>query len=83
MAKNKRDISEEHIFKTGEKIKELRIKAGYTSYETFAHDHELDRKQYWRMENGANITLRSLFKILELHNKSTKDFFSKGFNGSK
>ncbi|MCD6066279.1 MAG: hypothetical protein K0S33_1105 [Bacteroidetes bacterium] len=78
MSKKSQNISEETIRKIGAKIKELRIKAGYTSYETFALDHNLDRKQYWRIENGSNITIRSLLRILKLHNKSLKDFFSKG-----
>ncbi len=80
MSKKLHNITDENIRKTGERIKELRIKAGYNSYETFALDHNLDRKQYWRMENGSNLTLRSLLKILELHNKSLKEFFSKGFD---
>ena len=75
----KKDIEEETLLALGSKIKELRIKAGYNSYETFAHDHDLDRKQYWRIENGANITIRSLIKILHLHNKTLKDFFKKDF----
>ena len=79
MAKKQHDISDLQIRKLGEKIKELRVKAGYTSYETFALDHNLDRKQYWRIENGSNITLRSLLKILKLHKKSLKEFFSRGF----
>ena len=80
MSKKKGNIPEVTLFKIGEKIKELRVKAGYNSYENFAHDNELDRKQYWRIENGSNITIKSLIKILQLHNKSLKDFFSKGFD---
>ena len=80
MAKKQQDIADATIRRIGEKIKELRVKAGYNSYETFAHDHNLDRKQYWRMENGANLTMRSLLKVLKLHRKTPKDFFSKGFD---
>lgn len=79
MSKKRQDIIEKNIIKTGERIKDLRIKAGYKSYETFALDNNLDRKQYWRMENGSNITLRTLLKILELHQKSLREFFSKDF----
>lgn len=81
MAKKQHDIPDANIRKLGEKIRELRLKAGYSSYETFALDHDLDRKQYWRMENGSNITFNSLLKVLKLHKKSLKDFFSKGFEG--
>lgn len=58
------------------KLKKLRIDAGYTSYESFANANDLDRKQYWRIEVGANITLSTLIKILEIHKISLKDFFS-------
>lgn len=58
------------------KLKQMRIDAGFTSYEQFANAKDLDRKQYWRIENGANITLSTLIKILEIHKVSIKDFFS-------
>ena len=64
------------IHKVSEKIKELRIIAGYSSYENFALDKGIDRKQYWRIENGANITLTTLLKVLDLHGISLKKFFS-------
>lgn len=61
----------------GEKLKKLRIKKGYKSYEAFAIDNELSRMQYWRIEKGlTNITIRSLIKILEIHKISMEDFFS-------
>lgn len=59
------------------KIKQLRKDKGYSSYETFAYDNSLNRVQYWRIENGQNITLKTLLKILALHNVSIEDFFSK------
>ncbi len=48
----------------GRALKELRIKNGWTSYETFAVENDIDRKQYWRMEAGTNITLKTLLKVL-------------------
>lgn len=71
-----RSKTDEHLEQVGEKLKELRIDAGYKSYETFANDFELDRKQYWRIEAGANITLRTLIKALEIHKLSLKEFFN-------
>ncbi len=58
------------------KLKQMRINAGFTSYENFANAKDLDRKQYWRIENGANITISTLIKLLEIHKISMKDFFS-------
>ncbi|MFP5470971.1 MAG: XRE family transcriptional regulator [Bacteroidia bacterium] len=74
MAK-KKDYTEERIIKISQKIKELRIKANYTSAENFAYDNELNRVQYWRVENGANITLKTLLKILDIHKITLSDFF--------
>jgi hypothetical protein len=71
-----RSKTDDHIKQIGDKLKEMRIDAGYTSYETFANDFELDRKQYWRVEAGTNITLRTLIKVLEVHELSLKDFFN-------
>ncbi len=65
----------------GEKLKELRIKKGYKSYESFAIDNDLSRMQYWRIEKGlTNLTIRSLLKILEIHKISIEDFFCADYN---
>jgi transcriptional regulator with XRE-family HTH domain len=69
-------MDSDQIKKIAQKIKQLRINKGYKSYETFALDHELDRKQYWRIENGSNITLATLLKVLKIHRISLKRFFS-------
>ena len=68
--------TDERILKIARKIKELRIASGYKSAENFANDYDLNRVQYWRVENGANITLKTLLKILDIHKLSLGDFFS-------
>lgn len=70
------DFEDEILLLISAKIKEMRKAKGYKSYETFALENDLDRKQYWRLENGSNMTLRSLVKILKIHNVSLKKFFS-------
>lgn len=50
-------ISEHILSKIALRIKELRINAGYTSYEAFAYVNDLDRKQYWRAENLLFVLL--------------------------
>jgi transcriptional regulator with XRE-family HTH domain len=60
----------------GEKLAELRKQKGYTSYERFAFDHDLPRVHYWRIEKGkVNVTLKSLTRILAIHNVSVEEFF--------
>ena len=65
----------EIIVSIGKKIKYLRIKAGYKSYEVFAWENNLSRIQYWKMEKGTNCTLKSLHKVLSIHNLTYKEFF--------
>lgn len=59
----------------GAKIRDLRIRSGYTSAEIFAYEHDLNRISYWRMEKGANITMNSLFRILDIHQITLSEFF--------
>lgn len=61
--------------KIGSKLKQMRIDAGYSSYENFAVAHSLDRKQYWRVEKGANIRLNTLLDILNIYKISLEEFF--------
>ena len=63
--------------KIGERIKLLRINKGYSSYESFSFDYDLPRMQYWRLESGkANLTIKTLEKILKIHNISVQEFFN-------
>jgi transcriptional regulator with XRE-family HTH domain len=74
MAKKKLN-SDEVLKKIGERLKQLRIEKGYSSYEQFAWDNELNRVQYWRMESGANVTIKSILKVIEIHNLTLEEFF--------
>lgn len=74
MAEEEKTI-ELNIKKVAERIKQLRIDSGSTSYETFAFDKEINRVQYWRVEKGQNITLKTFFKILQIHNLTPEEFF--------
>jgi transcriptional regulator with XRE-family HTH domain len=60
----------------GIKLRELREQKGYDSIKEFALDHDLPMIQYWRIEKGkANLTLKSLYKLLSIHSLSVEDFF--------
>jgi transcriptional regulator with XRE-family HTH domain len=73
-------FSEKNIKRIADKIKQLRIDKGYTSYENFAYENDLSRVQYWRMEKGVNFTINYFLKILEIHKLSLNEFFSEGFD---
>lgn len=73
----KLDKEAEHtILQIAEKIKTLRKEKGFTSYETFAFEHEINRVQYFRIEKGQNITIKTLIKVLAIHNLTLQQFFS-------
>ncbi len=72
----KEEVFKESLVRIGTRLTELRKQKGYSSHEDFAYDYDLPRVQYWRMEKGkANITLKSLHKILSIHRISVEDFF--------
>jgi hypothetical protein len=60
----------------GFRLAELRMQKGYSTIKEFTQYYDLPEIQYWRMEKGkANITLKSLVKILSIHNLSLPGFF--------
>jgi transcriptional regulator with XRE-family HTH domain len=73
------EFKQEQLQKLASRIKELRIKKGYTSYEYFAYDHNIPRAQYGRYEKGEDLKFSSLLKILNALDISLKEFFDEGF----
>ena len=76
--KKSQDIVKEEdvrILKIANKIKELRFQKGYSSHENFAWDNNISRPQYWRIEKGSNITMKTLLSILDIHKISLSEFF--------
>ncbi len=66
------------LVRIGNKLMQLRIKNGHKSYESFALENELSRMQYWRIEKGkTNLTIKSLTRILDIHNITIEEFFRK------
>jgi transcriptional regulator with XRE-family HTH domain len=74
-------MSEQEVLEQiGKRLKEIRINKGYISYEDFALEHGIARMQYWRLETGkSNPTIKTLYKVLEIHQISLQEFFSVGF----
>ena len=70
---------DKELKKLGARIKQLRVKAGFTSYEYFAYEHEISRTQYARYEKGLDLRYSTLMKIISAHGLTVKEFFSEGF----
>lgn len=78
---NKKDEKENvYLIKLGKRLKELRIKKGYTNYEYFAFENDIGRAQYGKYETGGNIQFDTLIRIIKALDISVKDFFSEGFD---
>ena len=71
-------IDEFELLKTniGSKLKKLRVNAGYKSYEVFAWDNKISCIQYWKMQKGTNYTLKSLKRVLDIHDMRIDTFFN-------
>ena len=70
------DAADPRLKQIAQKLKQLRLDKGYSSYEAFAFDHELPRVGYGRHEQGSNLTLKSLLRLLDIHQVSLADFFA-------
>lgn len=73
------EFKQEQLQNLANRIKQLRIEKGYSSYEYFAYDHNIPRAQYGRYEKGEDLKFSSLLKILKALDISLKDFFNEGF----
>tara|TARA_Y100000813_G_C24104322_1_gene324581 strand:- start:50 stop:301 length:252 start_codon:yes stop_codon:yes gene_type:complete len=61
----------------GERLKELRISKGYTSYRNFALEYEFEPKQIWKLEEGkSDFKISTLFRILDIYDMSIQEFFN-------
>lgn len=58
-----------------ERLKQIRIDRGYPSYEAFALDVGLGRMSVWRVEQGCNLTLKTLLRYLDIHQITVEEFF--------
>ena len=61
--------------KLGERIRELRIKKGYTNYEHFAYENGISRTQYGKYENGENMKFLTFLKVLKGLDVTINEFF--------
>ena len=74
-----KEFSSKQLEKLGRRIKSIRKKKGYTNYEHFAYQHGFNRVQYGRYENGANISFKTLVRLVAEFDMTLEEFFSEGF----
>lgn len=74
--------TDQELLKLGDRIKKLRIKKGYTSYEIFAFENGINRAQFGRYERGEDLRYSSLLKVCDALGVTIKEFFSDGFDSN-
>ena len=72
---------DDFLQKLSKRIKSLRKKQGFRSYELFAYDIEISRAGMSKYESGAfdDIRMRTLLKIIDGLGVTPVEFFSEGF----
>ncbi len=68
------------IRKLARRIRDLRIKKGYSSYENFAFENGIHRAQYGRYETGTDLQYSSIVKIAKAFDMTLAEFFNEGFD---
>lgn len=59
----------------GIRLKELRKEKGFSNYEHIAYELGMSRSQYWKYEQGGNIELATLLRVLNLLDVTLGEFF--------
>lgn len=80
-AAKKQDVlsDEEQLQRLGARIRQLRLKLGYTNYEHFAYEHNISRAQFGCYEQGQDLRFSTLVKIVSAFGMNMKELFSEGF----
>jgi transcriptional regulator with XRE-family HTH domain len=71
---------EQALKQLGQRIKNLRMERGFTSYEYFAYENNISRAQYGRYEKGEDLRFSSLVKVISALDISIPEFFKEGFD---
>jgi len=71
--------SDEQLMKLGKRLRDLRIKKGFSSLEIFAYEHSFGRAQYGRYELGKDLQFTTLIRLVNCFDMTLSQFFSDGF----
>ena len=70
------ETNEQTYKKIGNRLKQLRKDAGFTAAEHFAYKNDISRAQYAKYEQGTDMKLSSLLKVLRAHKITIEQFFT-------
>jgi transcriptional regulator with XRE-family HTH domain len=61
--------------KVAARLRALRLQRGYTSYEQFALDNDLNRSLYGKYERGADMRISTLIRLCAALDITPDEFF--------
>lgn len=67
--------SELALKKIGARLRQIRKEKGFSNYEYFAYQFDLNKRTVGKIETGKNFEMETLLRILEILNVSPSDFF--------
>lgn len=73
---NLSNVQKQTLVNIGKRLKHFRLAKNYINYEYLAYELNMSRSQYGTYENGANITITTLVKILEHLGVTIEEFFA-------
>ena len=71
--------ADDQLQKLGKRLRDLRLKKGYSSLEIFAYEHGFGRAQYGRYELGKDLQFTTLIRLVNCFEMSLEEFFKEGF----
>lgn len=79
MARERAERPDE-IRQLADRLRQLRVNAGFRNSDDFAFEHGLNRAQYGKYEAGRDLQYTTLVKLVRLHGLTLKEFFAEGFD---
>jgi len=73
------EFTSQTLNQLGIRIKQLRLKSGYSNADIFAYEHGISRSQYGRYERGEDIRFSTLTRLIKAFKISLQEFFAEGF----
>jgi transcriptional regulator with XRE-family HTH domain len=71
--------AQDQLKKLGNRLRQLRLKKGFTNMDIFAYEHGFSRAQYGRYETGKDLQFTTLIRLINCFEMDLDDFFSEGF----
>lgn len=77
--KNQNKKVDSQLENLGKRLRSLRKAKGFKNYELFAYQNDINRVQYGGYEQGKDLRVSTLFKLISAFGLTPAEFFKEGF----